>query len=140
MTTQPIRISDTDLRKLLSAASPEAALLYLYISGGNDPASAEQDLGISAARINVRPISAINACGQKLFFTQLIFNFFWSIIYFNLGAYWAAFCWLLILWILVLAMVLCYSEEDRTAAWLQLSYLLWLTFAGYLNFWVSRNN
>ena len=97
-------------------------------------------MGISAARINVRPISAINACGQKLFFTQLIFNFFWSIIYFNLGAYWAAFCWLLILWILVLAMVLCYSEEDRTAAWLQLSYLLWLTFAGYLNFWVSRNN
>ena len=52
MTTQPIRISDTDLRKLLSAASPEAALLYLYISGGNDPASAEQDLGISAARIS----------------------------------------------------------------------------------------
>ena len=52
MTTQPIRISDTDLRKLLSAASPEAALLYLYISGGNDPASAERDLGISAARIS----------------------------------------------------------------------------------------
>ena len=52
MTTQPIRISDTDLRKLLSAASPEAALLYLYIAGGNDPASAEQDLGISAARIS----------------------------------------------------------------------------------------
>ena len=51
MTTQPIRISDTDLRKLLSAASPEAALLYLYISAGNDPACAEQDLGISAARI-----------------------------------------------------------------------------------------
>jgi len=52
MTTQPIRISDTDLRKLLSAASPEAALLYLYISGGNDPAAAEQDLGISAARLS----------------------------------------------------------------------------------------
>ena len=97
-------------------------------------------MGISAARISVRPISAVTACGQKLFFTQLIFNFFWSIIYFNLGAYWAAFWWLLILWILVLAMVLCYSEEDRTAAWLQLPYLLWLTFAGYLNFWVARNN
>ena len=52
MTAQPIRISDTDLRKLLSAASPEAALLYLYIGAGNDPAAAEQDLGISAARIS----------------------------------------------------------------------------------------
>ena len=51
MPTQPIHISDTDLRKLLSAASPEAALLYLYISAGNDPACAERDLGLNAARI-----------------------------------------------------------------------------------------
>ena len=97
-------------------------------------------MGVSAARISVRPGSAITTCGQKLFFTQLLFNFFWSIIYFNLGAYGAAFWWLLILWILVLAMILCYSEEDRTAAWLQVPYLAWLTFAGYLNFWVARNN
>ena len=97
-------------------------------------------MGVSAARISVRPLNATTACGQKLFFTQLIFNFFWSIIYFNLGAYRAAFWWLLILWILVLAMILCYSEEDRTAAWLQVPYLAWLTFAAYLNFWVARNN
>ena len=97
-------------------------------------------MGIGAARISVRPISAVTACGQKLFFAQLIFNFFWSIIYFNLQAYWAAFWWLLILGILVLALILCYSEEDRTAARLQLPYLAWLTFAGYLNFWVARNN
>ena len=97
-------------------------------------------MGISAARISARPDSALTACGQKFFFTQLIFNFFWSIIYFNLQAYWAAFWWLLILWCLVLAMIFCYSEEDRTAALLQLPYLAWLTFAGYLNFWVARNN
>ena len=97
-------------------------------------------MGVSAARVSVRPQSSITVCGQKLFFTQLIFNFFWSIIYFNLQAYWAAFWWLLILWCLVLTMIFCYSEEDRTAAWLQLPYLGWLTFAGYLNFWVARNN
>ena len=97
-------------------------------------------MGVSAARISVRPPSAITAIGQKLYFTQLLFNFFWSIIYFNLQAYWAAFWWLLILWVLVLAMILCYSEEDRTAAWLQVPYLIWLTFAAYLNFWVARNN
>ena len=97
-------------------------------------------MGVSAARISVKPQSAITACGQKLYFTQLLFNFFWSIIYFNLQAYWAAFWWLLILWCLVLAMILCYSEEDRTAAWLQVPYLGWLTFAAYLNFWVARNN
>ena len=97
-------------------------------------------MGIGAARISVRPISAVTACGQKLFFAQLIFNFFWSIIYFNLQAYWAAFWWLLILWILVLAMILCYSEEDRTAARLQLPYLAWLTFAAYLSYGVWMLN
>ena len=97
-------------------------------------------LGIGAARISVGSRSAAASCGQKLFFTQLIFNFFWSIIYFNLQAYRTAFWWLVILWVLVLAMILCYAEDDRTAAWLQAPYLVWLTFAGYLAFWVARNN
>ena len=97
-------------------------------------------MGISAARISVRPQSSITACGQKLYVTQLIFNFFWSIIYFNLQAYWAAFWWLILLLAQILSMILCYYKEDRTAAWLQVPYLLWLAFAGYLNFWVARNN
>ena len=96
-------------------------------------------MGVSAARISRLPVSAATACGQKIFFTQLIFNFFWSIIFFNLQAYWAAFWWLLLLWAQVLGMILCYAKEDRTAAWLQAPYLLWLTFAAYLNFWVARN-
>ena len=97
-------------------------------------------MGISAARVSTRPPTAATVCGQKLFFTQLIFNFFWSIIYFNLQAYWAAFVWLLLLWVLVLGMILCYAKADRTAALLQIPYLLWLTFAGYLNLWVTLNN
>ena len=96
-------------------------------------------LGISAARVSVLPASAGKSCGQKLYFTQLIFNFFWSIIFFNLQAYWAAFAWLVLLWAQVLGMILCYRKADRTAAWIQLPYLLWLTFAGYLNFWVAAN-
>lgn len=52
MITQPIQISQTDLRKLLSAASPDAALLHLYIAAGNDPRSAETELGISASRLS----------------------------------------------------------------------------------------
>ena len=94
-------------------------------------------LGISAARVSVLPASVGKCCGQKLFFTQLLFNFFWSIIFFNLQAYWAAFWWLVILWGLVLGMILCYRKADKTAAWLQVPYLLWLTFAGYLNFSVA---
>ena len=97
-------------------------------------------MGISAARVSRLPVTAATACGQKLFFTQLLFNFFWSIIFFNLQSYWAAFWWLILLLAQVLSMILCYYKEDRTAAWLQVPYLLWLAFAGYLNFWVARNN
>ena len=97
-------------------------------------------MGISAARVSALPPTAATVCGQKFFFTQLIFNFFWSIIYFNLQAYWAAFVWLVLLWALVLSMILCYTKADRTAALWQIPYLLWLTFAGYLNLWVALNN
>ena len=97
-------------------------------------------MGISAARVSRLPVTAATACGQKLFFTQLLFNFFWSIIFFNLQSYWAAFWWLILLLAQVLSMILCYCKEDRTAAWLQVPYLLWLAFAGYLNFWVALNN
>ena len=50
MLTEPITISQTDLRKLLSAASPDAALLYLYIHGGNRPEDAQEALKLSQSR------------------------------------------------------------------------------------------
>ncbi len=50
MVTEEFKVSQTDLRKLLGAASPEAALLYLYIAGGNDPEQAVE-LGLNQARL-----------------------------------------------------------------------------------------
>lgn len=67
---------------------------------------------------------------------QLAVNFFWSIIFFNMQAYAFAFFWLLLLWILVVVMIWRFGKINRTAAWLQVPYLLWLTFAGYLNLFV----
>lgn len=64
---------------------------------------------------------------------QLIVNFMWPIFFFRLGAYLFSFIWLVLLWLLVLIMILKFYKINRTAAFLQLSYLLWLTFAGYLN-------
>ena len=52
MITEPIQISQTDMKKLLSAASPDAALLYLYIQGGNALPNAEQDLQLNPSRLN----------------------------------------------------------------------------------------
>ncbi|HBK26318.1 MAG TPA: DNA replication protein DnaD, partial [Clostridiales bacterium] len=50
MITEPVKISQSDIRRLLSAANPDAALLYLYINGGNRPEDAEADLHFSAPR------------------------------------------------------------------------------------------
>ena len=90
-------------------------------------------MGISAARIYQTPPSLSRSRGLNLWIIQLVVNFFWSSIFFNAQAYGFAFFWLLLLWILVLLMILSFRKIDPLAAWLQLPYLLWLTFAAYLN-------
>ena len=90
-------------------------------------------MGIGAARIFQTPGSKIRSLGLNLFVAQLVVNFFWSPIFFNLRAFGFAFFWLLLLWGLVLWMVLTFRKLDPPAAKLQLPYLIWLTFAAYLN-------
>lgn len=71
---------------------------------------------------------------------QLAFNFVWPLIFFNAQAFLFAFYWLVILYILVLAMIFLFYDIDKTAAYLQIPYILWLTFAGYLNIMVYLLN
>lgn len=52
MTADAIHIDENSTRKLLGAASPDAALLYLYIYAGNQPESAEEVLHINASRLS----------------------------------------------------------------------------------------
>ena len=90
-------------------------------------------MGIGAARIYLSPPSSARSLGLNLFIAQLVVNFFWSPIFFNLQAFGLAFFWLLLLWGLVLAMILVFRKTEPTAAKLQIPYLLWLTFAAWLN-------
>ena len=64
---------------------------------------------------------------------QLIFNFMWSIIYFNIGNVLFAFVWLVMLWLLIVAMIISFAQINKASALLQIPYLIWVTFAGYLN-------
>ena len=64
---------------------------------------------------------------------QLAINFLWSIIFFNLDAYLFAFVWLLLLWLMIILMIYLFGKISRPAAYLQIPYLLWVSFAGYLN-------
>lgn len=90
-------------------------------------------MGVSAARVWMAPSSDDRRLGLGLFAGQLAFNFFWSIIFFNLQWFGFALLWLFVMWALIAAMVLVFYRIETLAARLQLPYLVWVAFAGYLN-------
>ena len=90
-------------------------------------------MGIGAARVYLRPPSRDRSRSLYLFLLQLAFNFFWSVIFFNVRSYGVAFVWLAVLWGLILWMILSFRKVDGPAAAMQVPYLLWVLFAGYLN-------
>ena len=90
-------------------------------------------MGIGGARVWLAAPSRDRSRGLGLYAAQLAVNFFWSLLFFNAQAYGLAFFWLLLLWGLVLGMGLRFRRADPAAGYLQIPYLLWLTFAAYLN-------
>ena len=64
---------------------------------------------------------------------QLVVNFLWPTFFFNFGWYFFSFLWLVLLWVLVLIMILRFKDISKLAAYMNIPYLVWLTFAGYLN-------
>ena len=97
-------------------------------------------MGIGAARISLSPDGVAKRGGLNIFIAQLVVNFFWSLIFFNAGAYGFALLWLILLWCLILWMIPAFSKVDKTAALLQIPYLLWVTFAGFLNYGIWKLN
>jgi benzodiazapine receptor len=96
-------------------------------------------MGISAYQIYESDLECRRSA-LIVFGVQLAVNFLWSIVFFNLRAYLFAFIWLILLWALVLAMILLFNRCRRSAALLQIPYLLWVTFAAYLSYSVWMLN
>ena len=71
-----------------------------------------------------------------VYILQLAVNFIWSIVFFNMRLFFLAFLWLVLLWVLIIVMIKRFWEIDKTAAKLQIPYLLWVAFAGYLSFMI----
>lgn len=90
-------------------------------------------MGISAATV-YKSSSNHRKPALSIFFFQLAVNFLWSIIFFNLQAYFFAFVWLILLLILIAAMIFWFCKINIKAGLLQIPYLLWVSFAGYLNY------
>ena len=97
-------------------------------------------MAISAARVWLTDNSRMRNRSMIIYALQLAFNFVWSLLFFNLEAYGFAFLWLIALWALILIMILQFYKSDRLAGLLQIPYLLWVSFAGYLNYMVWMLN
>ena len=97
-------------------------------------------MGIGAARVDASMPGTTRNRSLNIFVIQLVVNFFWSLIFFNARAYGFALVWLLLLWVLVLLMILQFRKVDLPAALLQVPYLIWVTFAAYLNWGVFGLN
>lgn len=85
------------------------------------------------------PRDAISAA-LTVYACQLALNFFWPLLFFRFALYLFAFFWLIALWLAVLAAFAFFHKLDKTAGKLLLPYLLWVTFAGYLNLGVYLLN
>lgn len=96
-------------------------------------------MGISAYIIG-ESNSDMKTSALTVYYLQLFVNFLWSPLFFVFKWYWFSFFWLLLLWVLVLVMIIRFSKINKVAAYLQIPYLIWLTFAAYLNLSVALLN
>ncbi len=69
----------------------------------------------------------------KVYALQLLMNFIWPLLFFNAQMYLFSFVWLIGIWGLVLWMIILFCKIKPISGYLQIPYLLWLTFAAYLN-------
>ncbi len=97
-------------------------------------------VGTGAARVALSPASRARSRALGVFALQLAFNFFWSVLFFRWQNYGLALGWIAALWGLILWMIQAFAQVEEPAAQLQLPYLIWVTFAAYLNFGVWRLN
>lgn len=75
-----------------------------------------------------------------VFYGQLILNALWSIVFFGGHDPLGGFVVIVLLWLSILACIGFFSKVSRTAAWLLVPYLVWVSFASYLNFSIFMLN
>lgn len=75
-----------------------------------------------------------------IFTGQLALNTLWSILFFGLRNPGLAYAEIILLWLAILVTIAVFHRISRAAAWLLVPYILWVTFASYLNFLLWRLN
>ncbi|MCR5452860.1 MAG: tryptophan-rich sensory protein [Lachnospiraceae bacterium] len=90
-------------------------------------------MGIGLARVLLAESSEWRTRGIILYVVQLVLNLAWCFIFFSAKRYDLAFFELVIMFAAVVAMSICFRKVDKPSQMMQIPYLCWLVFAGYLN-------
>jgi benzodiazapine receptor len=75
-----------------------------------------------------------------LFGLQIFFNFIWSFLFFYLENPGLALLDIVCLWFSLVAMMIVFFRMSKVACFLQIPYLMWISFALYLNFFIWIHN
>ena len=88
----------------------------------------------------------LSSQGQKakramlVFYIQLVANILWSVFFFGLNSPLLGFLWIIILWVLIILTIVKFWRVHKLAAMLLLPYILWVSFAAYLNYTIWQLN
>lgn len=97
-------------------------------------------MGISFYLVWKQPLTRARNMAITLFLAQLLFNFMWSVLFFSWHSPGLALIDIVVLWISILLTILSFSKLSKTAAWLLVPYILWVSFATALNWEIWRMN
>lgn len=97
-------------------------------------------MGIALFLVWKKPASSARNAAITLFMVQLAFNFLWSFLFFKWHMPGAAFADIIALWITLFITIVVCSRHSKTAAWLLVPYIAWVSFASILNFDIIRLN
>lgn len=75
-----------------------------------------------------------------VYFSQLVVNSLWTLIFFGFKNYLLSLLWIILLIGLVIYMIITFYKVNKTAAYLQIPYLLWISFATVLNYFIYMLN
>jgi len=97
-------------------------------------------MGISFYLVWKQPVSAERNKALYLFMIQFILNCCWSFIFFGMHETGWALIEMIILWLFILATIFSFATFSKTAAWLLVPYIAWVSFAMLLNGAIWRLN
>jgi len=90
-------------------------------------------LGLSLYMIWKSPTGKNRSQALLIFSIQMFLNFIWTFIFFYFKQTGLALVDIILLWIFIITMILVFKCINKTAAFIQIPYLLWVSFATVLN-------